>query len=104
MSAGQNKTSRIPTHRISRLAGFGKLGTKIAARSLFEGARKLSQGEIPSPAELLMTPQNVSGITDELARMRGAALKLGQLISMDAGEFMPRELAEMMTRLRAGAD
>ncbi len=104
MSAGRRKTSRIPTHRISRLAGFGKLGTKIAARSLFEGARKLSQGELPSPADLLMTPQNVSGITDELARMRGAALKLGQLISMDAGEFMPRELAEMMTRLRAGAD
>ena len=104
MSAGHNKTSKIPTHRISRLAGIGKLGTKIAARTLLEGARKLSKGELPNPADLLMTPQNVAGITDELARMRGAALKLGQLISMDAGEFLPRELAEMMTRLRAGAD
>jgi predicted unusual protein kinase regulating ubiquinone biosynthesis (AarF/ABC1/UbiB family) len=36
--------------------------------------------------------------------MRGAAMKVGQLISMDAGEILPPELADIMARLRADAD
>jgi len=36
--------------------------------------------------------------------MRGAAMKLGQLLSMDSGEVLPPELAEIMARLRADAD
>lgn len=64
----------------------------------------MSRGELPTPADLLLTPSNILRVSDELARMRGAALKLGQLISMDAGDFLPRELAELMARLRADAD
>ncbi|KTF08094.1 hypothetical protein MGSAQ_000406, partial [marine sediment metagenome] len=30
--------------------------------------------------------------------MRGAAMKLGQLISMDAGDFLPEELAVILGR------
>ena len=36
--------------------------------------------------------------------MRGAAMKVVQLISMDTGELLPPELAEIMARLRAEAD
>ncbi len=49
---------------------------------------------------LLITPGNVKRIADQLARMRGAAMKVGQLISMDAGEALPPELADIMARLR----
>ncbi len=47
-----------------------------------------------------MTPGNMKRLGDELARMRGAAMKVGQLISMDAGDILPRELADIMARLR----
>jgi len=47
-----------------------------------------------------MTPGNMRRLANELSRMRGAAMKLGQLISMDAGEVLPPELAEIMARLR----
>ncbi|MEM9331085.1 MAG: AarF/ABC1/UbiB kinase family protein [Pseudomonadota bacterium] len=104
MSAQRTKTSKIPKHRLSRLAGFGMLTANVAARTAFEGARRLSRGELPSATDILMTPGNILSITDELARMRGAALKMGQLISMDAGELMPRELSDLMARLRADAD
>ncbi|MFC3615386.1 ABC1 kinase family protein [Lutimaribacter marinistellae] len=49
---------------------------------------------------LLLTPSNMTRLANELARMRGAAMKLGQLISMDAGEILPPEVAEIMARLR----
>jgi predicted unusual protein kinase regulating ubiquinone biosynthesis (AarF/ABC1/UbiB family) len=78
--------------------------TGIAGRVLLDGARTLGRGRRPVLEELVLTPGNVARLSDELARMRGAAMKLGQLISMDAGEFLPPELAEIMGRLRASAD
>ncbi|NKX42483.1 AarF/ABC1/UbiB kinase family protein, partial [Rhodobacteraceae bacterium R_SAG2] len=36
--------------------------------------------------------------------MRGAAMKLGQLLSMDAGDILPQEFAVILSRLRAEAD
>ncbi len=101
---GRGRPSPVPSHRLSRLAGFGLLTAGIATRTMFEGARRLSRGELPKPADLLLTPSNILKVSDELARMRGAALKLGQLLSMDAGDFLPRELADLMARLRSDAD
>ncbi|MEM6460752.1 MAG: AarF/ABC1/UbiB kinase family protein [Pseudomonadota bacterium] len=94
----------IPSRRLSRLAGFGLMSAEVAGRALFDGARSLGRGERPNPGDLLLTPPNILRITDELAKMRGAALKLGQMLSMDAGEVLPRELSELMARLRADAD
>lgn len=94
----------VPSRRLSRLAGFGRMSAEVAGRALFDGARSLGRGERPNPGDLLLTPPNIQRITDELAKMRGAALKLGQMLSMDAGEVLPRELADLMARLRADAD
>ncbi|WP_306346066.1 ABC1 kinase family protein [Ruegeria atlantica] len=68
----------------------------MAARAL----REIGRGARPDMRGLLMTPGNVTRVTDQLARMRGAAMKVGQLISMDAGEVLPPELADIMARLR----
>jgi len=45
----------------------------------------------------------VQRITQQLAQMRGAAMKVGQLISMDAGDLLPPELAAILARLRSDA-
>ncbi|MEM9813259.1 MAG: AarF/ABC1/UbiB kinase family protein [Pseudomonadota bacterium] len=89
---------------MSRLAGFGGMTTGIAGRALLDGARRVGRGERPELRDLILTPSNIARFTDELARMRGAAMKLGQLMSMDGGDVLPRELAEIMARLRADAD
>lgn len=60
----------------------------------------LGRGTRPEMRRLLMTPGNMHRLADELSRMRGAAMKLGQLVSMDAGELLPPELAAIMARLR----
>ena len=36
--------------------------------------------------------------------MRGAAMKVGQMLSMDAGEFLPPEWEPILATLRQGAD
>ena len=50
-----------------------------------------------------MTPANARRVTSELAKMRGAAMKLGQVLSMDAGDVIPKELADILAQLRADA-
>jgi predicted unusual protein kinase regulating ubiquinone biosynthesis (AarF/ABC1/UbiB family) len=101
---GRGRPSPVPSHRLARLAGLGALTAGIATRSMLEGARRLGRGELPKPSDLLLTPANILRVSNELSRMRGAALKLGQLLSMDAGDFLPEELAGLLERLRADAD
>ncbi|MEO1909112.1 MAG: AarF/ABC1/UbiB kinase family protein, partial [Paracoccus sp. (in: a-proteobacteria)] len=40
----------------------------------------------------------------QLSRMRGAAMKVGQLVSMETGQFLPPQLAVILEGLQAGAD
>ncbi|MEM7509054.1 MAG: AarF/ABC1/UbiB kinase family protein [Pseudomonadota bacterium] len=76
----------------------------VAGNMAVGGLRALGRGERPRFRDLLLTPGNMRRIADDLARMRGAAMKLGQLISMDTGEVLPPELSEILARLRADAD
>lgn len=70
---------------------------------LLEGARRLAEGERPKMSDMLLTPGNAIKLTNQLANLRGAAMKLGQMLSMDASEMLPPELAEILSRLRADA-
>lgn len=94
----------VPARRISRLSRIGSMAAGVAGNMALNGVARLGQGERPKMRDLLLTPGNIQRIADELARMRGAAMKLGQLISMDTGDVFPPELAEIMARLRAQAD
>lgn len=95
---------RVPSGRLERLARLGGLATDIAARSTVRAIGDLRQGRRPDTASLLLSPSTIGRLTSELARMRGAAMKLGQLLSMDAGDLLPPELAEILSRLRNQAD
>lgn len=94
---------KVPQARISRLAAFGQLAGGVAGGVLAEGARRLARGEAPRLSDMLLTPGNAKRVADQLSRLRGAAMKLGQMISMDAGDVLPRELTEILSRLRESA-
>ncbi|MBX7533489.1 AarF/ABC1/UbiB kinase family protein [Qipengyuania sp. 1XM1-15A] len=103
----EDKTSRhrsVPSSRIGRLGGFTRLAGGLAGGALSEGARRLANGERPRLDQILLTPGNAKRLTDRLAHLRGAAMKLGQMISMDAGDLLPPELADILARLRDRAD
>lgn len=94
----------VPRHRAWRAARLGSMAVNVAGNMAAQRVQGALRGERVAIRELLMTPSNIGRITNELARMRGAAMKLGQLVSMDAGDVLPPELSQIMARLRAEAD
>jgi predicted unusual protein kinase regulating ubiquinone biosynthesis (AarF/ABC1/UbiB family) len=94
----------VPGSRLRRLGHFGGLAAGIAGNIVAGGVRELASGRRPRMSDLMLTPANARKVTDRLAEMRGAAMKLGQLLSMDSGDFVPPELAEILARLRADAE
>ena len=93
----------IPSSRAARLGAFGRLAGGVASGMLGEGARRLARGERPRMRDLVLTPGNVGQLADRLSHLRGAAMKLGQMISMDAGDLLPPELAAILAQLRSQA-
>jgi predicted unusual protein kinase regulating ubiquinone biosynthesis (AarF/ABC1/UbiB family) len=100
-TAGRGRA--VPSGRFARLGAFGKLAGGVAGGVIAEGARRLADGERPRMSQLLLTPANVTRVADQLSNLRGAAMKLGQMISMDAGDILPPELSDIMGRLRNNA-
>lgn len=97
------RSAAVPGGRLSRLARLGSLATGVAGGMLAEGARQLAAGKRPKARDLVLTPANARRVADQLAQLRGAAMKVGQLMSMDAGNLLPPELAEILARLREDA-
>ena len=93
----------VPSGRVSRFGQFSRLAGGVAGGMLAEGARRLADGDRPRVRDMLLTPGNMNRIADRLSHLRGAAMKLGQMISMDAGDMLPPELSEIMARLRQNA-
>ena len=93
----------IPTSRVGRLARVARMASGVAGGMLAEGTRQLRAGKRPRARDMLLTPANARRVADQLATMRGAAMKVGQILSMDTGDFLPRELADILARLRSDA-
>ncbi|WOT06076.1 ABC1 kinase family protein [Shewanella youngdeokensis] len=97
------QTAKVPSSRLSRFSALGGLASRLAGNVMLEGAKKLSKGQKPSLNELMLTPTNITHMADKLSELRGAAMKVGQMLSMDSGELIPKELANILSRLRSDA-
>ena len=93
----------MPTGRAARLLWFGGIASGIAGSVAAGGLRALAGGKRPDLAELLLTPANTLRLTDGLSHLRGAALKLGQMLSMDTGMVLPDQLTAILSRMRDDA-
>ncbi len=98
-----NSVSALPTGRLSRMFKLGRMTTGIAVTALGHSVKQLGRGETPTKSTALLNPKNAERIASELAQMRGAVMKVGQLLSMEAGDILPRELTDLLSRLRDGA-
>jgi len=95
---------KVPSGRIARLARLGGLASAVAGNIVKGATKQILSGQRPSLTQSLMNIDNAISITKRLAHMRGAAMKLGQLLSMDAGELLPAEWEPILSRLRQEAD
>ncbi|MDF3124627.1 AarF/ABC1/UbiB kinase family protein [Rheinheimera sp. 1928-s] len=99
-----DKSAKLPRQPLARLGGLASLAGRVAGSVLLNGAKQLAQGQSPKARDLLLTPANLKRVSDKLAQLRGAAMKVGQLLSMDAGDLLPAELTEILARLRSNAN
>jgi len=85
---------KVPTTRVSRLFNFGKLAIGLGTGTAKELLRRRIDGggnslkitsnnsNTSSISNPFFTPENAERIVQMLCRVRGAALKLGQMISI----------------------
>jgi predicted unusual protein kinase regulating ubiquinone biosynthesis (AarF/ABC1/UbiB family) len=93
----------VPEGRFARARRMGGLATGLASGVALGGAQALLRGQRPRLPDLVLSPGNVTRLADRLSEMRGAAMKLGQLLSMEAGDLLPPEMEAVLARLRADA-
>ena len=89
------RQSRVPATRIGRLWQYGGLATSMAIGAIGESLRRATGGS--SEGSLILTPANMERLVARLSRMRGAALKLGQVISFQGrhGRIVPLDEANV---------
>ena len=78
--------SRVPSSRFGRLWQYGGLATSMAFGAVGESFRRLGGGS--STGSLMLSEANMNRLVAKLSRMRGAALKLGQMMSFQ-GKLHP---------------
>jgi predicted unusual protein kinase regulating ubiquinone biosynthesis (AarF/ABC1/UbiB family) len=93
----------VPSGRVGRMLRLGGLTSGILGGMVATGVRQMAQGERPRLPGLLLTPATAERITRDLGQMRGAAMKLGQMLSMDTGLVLPPEMTAVLAALRAEA-
>ena len=77
------QASRIPSSRIGRLFHYGGLAASLGYGAAFEALRRTTRAAYAEVSgSLMLTPANVQRLVDKLSKMRGAALKLGQFLSI----------------------
>ena len=103
-SPDRSRERAVPSGRLARIGTFGRLVGGVAGGMAAEGARRLTSGERITTRDLILTPGNVRRMTDKLSHLRGAAMKMGQMISLDSGDFLPQELSDILARLRDQAN
>lgn len=93
----------VPASRTGRLMQMGRLAGGLASGMLGAGLRQVASGNLPTMGDMLMTPANATRLTNRLSEMRGAAMKVGQLLSMESNDLLPRQLTDVLARLRQEA-
>jgi len=95
---------RVPTGRIERAARWGLLTGGLAAGVLGEGVRRVVSGATLGYSDLVFNDPNARRLLKSLSRMRGAAMKLGQALSMELEGLVPPAFTEILTALQASGN
>jgi len=81
----------VPAHPVSRVLGFGQLAVGMVLGAAGEVVKRGVGLSTPSPEHdsVVMSEANAERLTRALCKMRGAALKLGQMLSMQDDTTLP---------------
>ncbi|KAA0189752.1 ABC domain containing protein kinase [Fasciolopsis buskii] len=100
---------RVPSSRIGRIAGFGNLAVGLGLGAAAEWTKRKvgltgSMDAVLGPDNPFLSEANLQRIVDTLCRMRGAALKLGQMLSIQDDSLVSPQVQKIFERVRQAAD
>uniref|UniRef100_A0A9J8DI17 Atypical kinase COQ8A, mitochondrial n=1 Tax=Cyprinus carpio carpio TaxID=630221 RepID=A0A9J8DI17_CYPCA len=102
---------KVPVTRLGRLANFGGLAVGLGIGALAEVAKKSLRSEDKNgekkavlDSSPFLSEANAERIVRTLCKVRGAALKLGQMLSIQDDAFINPQLAKIFDRVRQSAD
>ena len=87
----------VPSSPLSRILGFGGLAARLAMGTAAEIVRT---GGKNGTYNALVSDANAEKLAETLCTMRGAALKLGQMLSIQDEAMIPSTLTAALNRVR----
>ncbi|KAF5302370.1 hypothetical protein FQA39_LY10409 [Lamprigera yunnana] len=98
------KERTVPSSRIARMVSFGSLAAGLGVGTAAEYVRRSIGFGSKNESSTFLTKANMDRIVDTLCKVRGAALKLGQMLSIQDESIISPELAKALERVRKSAD
>ncbi|KAL9397156.1 hypothetical protein Peur_011409 [Populus x canadensis] len=100
---------RVPSSPFTRALGFAGLGAGLAWGTVQESAKRLAFGtpssqDKQSAYSPFLSDKNAERLALALCRMRGAALKIGQMLSIQDESLVPAPILAALDIVRQGAD
>ncbi|CAG8896490.1 unnamed protein product [Penicillium egyptiacum] len=100
--AYQMLESRVPSSRLGRLWQYGGLATSMAFGAVGETLRRATGSQ--DNGSIMFSPGNMERMVAKLSKMRGAALKLGQMLSIQDSNMLPESIQQVLQRVQDRAD
>ncbi|KAK9394209.1 aarF domain-containing protein kinase 4 [Crotalus adamanteus] len=94
---------KVPVTRVGRLAAFGGLAVGLGFGALVDIVRNSLSGDQSAKGSSL-SEANAQRMVDTLCKMRGAALKIGQMLSIQDSYLLSPQLQQVFERVRQSAD
>ncbi|KAF5875804.1 putative molecular chaperone protein [Botrytis fragariae] len=96
------RESSVPSSRLGRLWNYSGLAAGMVGGAISESLRRVGGGG--GEGSFMLSAGNMDRLVTKLSRMRGAALKLGQMISFQDSKMLPAPIQEVMQRVQDRAD
>jgi predicted unusual protein kinase regulating ubiquinone biosynthesis (AarF/ABC1/UbiB family) len=90
---------RIPSSKVERATRILKTGAKVGRNYVTHYTKRLFDSTVERSE---LDKKNADDIYDELSQMKGGALKVAQMLSMDKG-FLPREYTQRFAQAQYSA-
>ncbi|WVW86628.1 hypothetical protein I302_108681 [Kwoniella bestiolae CBS 10118] len=97
------RASKVPSSRLGRLFHYGSLAASLSIGAASESIRRTAGGN-KSGGSVFMSDANIRRLVATLGRMRGAALKLGQFMSIQDNHMLPPEIEQVLHQVQAHAN
>jgi len=96
------RESKVPASRLARLWNFGGLAAGMFGGAISESLRRATGSG--GDGSYMLSAGNMDRLVAALSRMRGAALKLVQMMSFQDSKMLPAPIQEVMQRVQDRAD